>query len=324
MQNQLLLDRQKLEIKQSVVNSLGMFLAIAEGYLISKGIHLKPNFGHYDHFYVTKDHPDLIKLKLMNNYQIFIAQKENYLNLYGTYDFYPDNFPVEKIREVVLSWIPYAEHIYEEKLYKDILLLFCEDERKKYQSYYNEIKRTPKDHNKTYVHPIDQAKTIALIYTNKDEEMKRNEEKWKTQVIPTIDLVIGGEAGSSELSQKLNKKNNFNEKDYLEKMKMEEEMDKKINEILYNSNALLDSNRRDEKKNLRDNIKEEIKKLKIIIDEYSKKNKNLEGLWIRNKPEQFEKQCKELINKLKKEEDKLLLKKFYSLFFEDYDDIDMN
>jgi hypothetical protein len=304
-----------------------MFLAIAEGYLISKGIHIKPYFGYYDHFYITKEHPELIKLKLMNNYHIFIAQKENYLNIFHTYDFYPDNFPVEKIREIVSSWIPLAEHINSEKIYKDILLLFYEDERKKYeyQSYYNEIKKTPKVDNKIFVHPVDQAKTIALIYSNKDEEMKRNEEKWRNQTIPTIDLIIGEEAGSSELSKKLSNKNNINEKDYLEKLKKEEEMDIKINEIFYNFKILIDSNRRDEKKNVRALIKEKIQQLKIINDEYSKQNKDLEGLWQRIKPKVIENQCKELIDKLKKEEDKILVKDFYSLFFEDNDDdLDMN
>lgn len=326
MQVELLLDRQKLEIKQSVVNSLGMFLAIAEGYLISKGIHLKPNFGYYDHFYVTKEHPELIRLKLMNNYHIFLAQKENYLNIYHTYDFYPDNFPIEKIREVVFNWIPLAEHIKEEKIYKDILLLFYEDERKayEYQSYFNEFKRIPKNDNKTYVHPIDQAKTIALIYLNKDEEGKRNEEKWRTQINPTIDLVIGGEAGSSELSKKLYKKRNLNEKDYLEKMKKEEEMDKKINEILYNSNILIESTKRDEKNNVRSLIKEKTKELEILIKEYLNKNKDLEGIWQRYKPKQLEDQCKKLIDTLKKEDDKLLVKNFYNLLFEDNDDTDMN
>ena len=117
MQGQLLLERQKLEIKQSVVNSLGMFLAIAEGYLIVKGIHISPKFGHYDHFYITNDNPELVKLKLLNNYHIFMAQKRNYLDIYQKYDFYPDNLPVDQIKKIVESWIPYADYINEGKLY---------------------------------------------------------------------------------------------------------------------------------------------------------------------------------------------------------------
>ena len=74
------LNLQKLETKQSVVNSIGMFLAIAEGYLIRNGIKIRPLFAYYDHFNVTSEKPELIRLKLMNNYMTFSAQKQNYLN----------------------------------------------------------------------------------------------------------------------------------------------------------------------------------------------------------------------------------------------------
>ena len=40
----LMYSQQKLEIKQNVVNSLGMFLAIIEAYLMRKGITIKPIF----------------------------------------------------------------------------------------------------------------------------------------------------------------------------------------------------------------------------------------------------------------------------------------
>ncbi len=322
MQGQLLLERQKLEIKQSVVNSLGMFLAIAEGYLIVKGIHISPKFGHYDHFYITNDNPELVKLKLLNNYHIFMAQKRNYLDIYQKYDFYPDNLPVDQIKKIVESWIPYADYINEGKLYKDILLLFYEDECKKYKSYYNEIKNIPNAENNKFIHPIDQAKTIALIYKNKEDEMKKNEEKWKQQTNPTIDIVIGGEAGSSELSKKLNSITTKNEKDVLEKMKIEEEMNKRINELFFISKTLLETNKRDEKNNKRNEIKVKTKELKDIVQEYLEKYKNLEGLWSLIKPEVIQNNCKEYKNKIKKEHG-YLFDDIYNIFFED-EDVDMS
>lgn len=319
MQGQLLLDRQKLEIRQSVINSLGMFLAIAEGYLIAKGINMAPKFAHYDHFYITKDTPELIKLKLLNNYHIFMAQKSNYLNIYNKYDFYPNNLPVEDIKKIVESWIPFAEYIKEGKLYKDILLLFYEDECRKYQTYFNEIKNIKNNQiveKNQFVHPLDQAKTIALIYKDKDEQMKRNEEKWKKQSIPTIDIVIGGEAGTSELSKKLNSKTTISEKEIIEKMKIEEEMNKRINDLFFTSNTLIETTKRDEKNNLRKEIKEKTKELKNIIQDYLEKYRNLEGLWILIKPEVIQENCKKYKSKVKKEHSHLF-DDIYNLFFED-------
>ena len=102
MQATLQINLQKLETKQSVVNSLGMFLAIAEGYLISNGIKITPLFSYYDHFNITQQNRELIRVKLLNNYMSFSAQKENYLNEFGgSYDFYPDNYSVINIREKI-------------------------------------------------------------------------------------------------------------------------------------------------------------------------------------------------------------------------------
>ena len=82
MQIQTQISLQQLDTKQSVVNSLGMFLAIAEGYLISNGIKINPIFAYYDHFNITSETPELIRLKLMNNYMTYSAQKQNYNIIY--------------------------------------------------------------------------------------------------------------------------------------------------------------------------------------------------------------------------------------------------
>lgn len=316
-QEQLYLDLQQLTIKQSVVNSLGMFLAVAEGFLKSKGINITSHFGYYDHFNVERDYPELIKIKLMNNYHIFIAQKQNYLNLFNRFDFYPDNLPVREIKKIVNDWIPFAEHIGESELYKNILLLFCEDECKVYQSYYDKVKKTPKTGKNTFTHPIDQAKSLALIYQHKDEEMKNNEEKWKTQIKPTIDIVLNGKPGTSYLSKKLNSVNKLTEKETIEKMNKEIEIENMINSLLYKANRLKSTDRKDEKNNLREEIKKETKELEKTVDNYLSKYKTLDGIWTIIKCGQFQKQLQDYISSFKKEENKKLMKDIYFIFFEE-------
>ena len=122
MEVQTQIDLQKLDIKQSVVNSIGMFLAIAEGYLIANGIKIHPVFAYYDHFNVTKESRELIRIKLMNNYMAYSAQKQNYLNKFHTYDFYPDNLSAEQIKNIIQGWLPYATQIGEDSLYLNIFL----------------------------------------------------------------------------------------------------------------------------------------------------------------------------------------------------------
>ena len=62
-------------------------------------------------FLYNKRYPESIKLKLLSNYHIFLAQKRNYLNIYQTYDFYPDSLTVVQIKKIVESWINYADYI---------------------------------------------------------------------------------------------------------------------------------------------------------------------------------------------------------------------
>ena len=71
----------------------------------------------------------------MNNYQIFIAQKQNNLNIFKTYDFYPDNLPVKNIKELIGQFIEHAKQIGEKTLYKNIFAVFTEDEKYTPKSY---------------------------------------------------------------------------------------------------------------------------------------------------------------------------------------------
>ena len=65
-QIQTYLNLQKLKTKQSAFNSIGMLLSIAEGYLITNYIKIHPAFAYYDHFNVTSERPELIRIKLIN------------------------------------------------------------------------------------------------------------------------------------------------------------------------------------------------------------------------------------------------------------------
>jgi len=315
MQSQILLNIQQLEIKQSVVNSLGMFLAIAEGYLKAKGINLpNPLFAYYDHFNITRDPPELIRLKLLNNYEIFMAQKQNYLNIFREYNFYPDNLPVQALKDIIKNWIPYAKYIHEEKLYNDILLAIYEDEEK-IVSYYDQIKNTPKTPN-GLARPLEYAKSISIIHHFKDEEMKNNLEKWKNQEYPTVDIIIGGKSGTSKLSQNLRAINNLTDKEIIEKMNKEKNMSNIINTILYKANRLKDSHRKDEKESLRGQIKEETENLENQVNKYKQKYKSLDGLWTIVKDDDLEKQIKSYINDFHNN-DKQLMENLFNIFFED-------
>ena len=206
MQATLQINLQKLETKQSVVNSLGMFLAIAEGYLISNGIKITPLFSYYDHFNITQQNRELIRVKLLNNYMSFSAQKENYLNEFGgSYDFYPDNYSVINIREKINEWIPLAAKIGERDLYTNILSLFSNDVNQKSHSYYNEIKEY-KNYNKgnnKEIDPRNKAKAIAKFHEFKEEEHLKNLDNWEKNKKFEVNIVLGGKPESSSLSQKL-------------------------------------------------------------------------------------------------------------------------
>ena len=68
-------------------------------------------FAYYDHFNITSESPELIRIKLMNNYMTYSAQKQNYLNKYLNNVFYPDNLSADQIRNIIQEWISYATHI---------------------------------------------------------------------------------------------------------------------------------------------------------------------------------------------------------------------
>lgn len=203
------LSLQQLDTKQSVVNSIGMFLAIAEGYLIARGIKIHPMFGYYDHFNVTSERPELIRIKLMNNLMTYSAQKQNYVNKFHTYDFYPDNFTPEQIRNVIQGWLPYAQSIGETELYMNILNQFSEGDTiqniNNDYSYYKKIQdyKDPNPNANIPMDPRSQAKAIATIHSHKEEENRRNREKWSNTGEYKINLVLNGKAGTSYLSDKM-------------------------------------------------------------------------------------------------------------------------
>ena len=327
IQELLLLNKQKLEAKQSVVNSLGMLLAVAEGYLKAKGLHIKPNFAYYDHFDVTKEPPELIKIKLLNNYHIFIAQKENYINIFNQFDFYPDNFPPEEIKKLLSTWINYAKDIQEENIYTSLFNLFIEDENRKYKLYLEEIKNAENipNYGGQYITPMGKAQAQGMFYQYKEEERKNNENKWKTQKNPTVDIILGGTPGSSELSKILNPIFKRSEKEVIEKEKKEKDMSEKINHIINLLNSFISTNRKDQKECLRKEIKTQTKELKNLVEKFKEKYESLDGLWSILKINNLEKTLKN-IKKVKmkrnKKEDKNMVKDILDIFFENNDDDD--
>ena len=279
-QTQATISLQKLDTKQSVVNSLGMFLSIAESYLISNRIKIKPIFAYYDHFNITSEAPELIRIKLMNNYMTYSAQKQNYVYTFLSYDFYPDNLSVEQIKNIIQEWMPYATQIGEGALYMNILKLFDDNTTNNTYSYLNDIQgykdNTPQS-NET-IDPRRQAKAIANFQSYKEDENRKNRQKWNNTGKHEINIVLNGKHGTSTLSEKM--------KPITEKTKKEiEEEIKDINMMKDMTLSIIKSAKElymckmNEKKAKRKEINNEIESTKQFIKNFTKKHRSLEPLW---------------------------------------------
>lgn len=272
---------QKLDTKQSVVNTLGMFLAIAEGYLIAKGAKIEPLFAYYDYFNITSENHSLIRIKLMNNFMAFQAQKQTYFKIFKQYDYYPDNLTAEQIRNIVKGWIPYANQIGELELYQNIFSLFTDNNSQVQKSYFDEIENYKDDKlQKPKINdPRNDAKALAIIQQFKHEEFLKNEEKWKNEETPKVNLIIGGKSGSSSLSQKLKPITSKTQK------KIEEEVND-VNclcsitkSLISNATNLFTIFGNDAKDKKRKEIKNEIKSAKLALKNFRIKYKSIEPLW---------------------------------------------
>lgn len=313
-QTQSLMSLQQLDIKQSVVNSLGMFLAIAEGYLISCGIKINPKFAYYDHFNVTSERRELIKLKLMNNYMTYSAQKQNYLNIYQQYSFYPDNLSPEQIRNIIQDWIRYAKQIGEDELYMNILKLFDDTSTQNYVSYLNDIQGS-KDNlqsNQT-VDPRNQAKALANFQSHKEEENRKNRERWSNTGKHEINIVLNGKPGTSTLSENMKTITEKNPEQIRQEIEDIEKVKGMTLSLISNAKVLNLSNRH-EKKNKRNEINEKIKSVKQCINNFTKKHGSLEPLWEKIK---YKFDVEEPLTKLMEDceyEDKIIFEKINDLY----------
>ena len=314
------LNLQKLETKQSVVNSIGMFLAIAEGYLIRNGIKIRPLFAHYDHFNVTSERPELIRLKLMNNYMAFSAQKQNYLNKFHTYDFYPDNFSAEQIKNTIQNWIPYASQIGEQELFINILNIFGDDNsisnNQNKNTYYKDIqgyKDTNPKPNIT-IDPRDQAKAIANIQTQKAEENRRNKEKLENTGKCEINLILNGKAGTSSLSEKMRPITNKNPKQIQEDINAINTMKDMTLKLIASAKGL-NICKKKERNQKRIGLNTEIENMKINIKIFKTKFGSLDPLWDKIKYEnEIKNPMKKLMEDCKSDEDYKLFQKIDSLY----------
>lgn len=314
------LNLQKLETKQSVVNSIGMFLAIAEGYLIRNGIKIRPLFAYYDHFNVTSERPELIRLKLMNNYMTFSAQKQNYLNKFHAYDFYPDNFSAEQIKNIIQEWIPYATQIGEQELYMNILNLFNDDSsisnnQNKY-SYYKDIQgyNDTNPESNIPMDPRDQAKAIANIHAHKAEENRRNKEKLENTGKYEINLILNGKAGTSSLSEKMKPITDKNPKQIQEDINAINTMKDMTLQLIASAKGLYICNK-NERKQKRKGLYTEIENMKKNIKIFKNKFGSLEPLWEKIKyKSEIKNPMKKLMEACESDEDYKLFQKIDSLY----------
>lgn len=314
-QTQAQISLQKLDTKQSVVNSLGMFLAIAEGYLISKGIKLHPLFAYYDHFHVTSEKPELIRIKLMNNYMSYSAQKQNYLHKYQTYDFYPDNLSPEKIRNIIQEWITYAIQIGEDTLYMNIFKLFDDDVIQNNYSYYNDIQgyKDNYPHTNTTVDPRNHAKANATFQSFKEDEKRKNRDKWKNTGKQEINIILGGKSGTSTLSENMKSITDQNPKQVEEELRDIEMMKNMTLSIIEKAKDLYVCSDKNERKLKRKELKVQYESTKQAIKTFKKKYGNLEGLWQKIKYSEINGQLSKIMNACE-EEDRSIFQKIDALY----------
>lgn len=278
-QVQIQLNLQKLDTKQSVVNSIGMLLAIAEGYLIAKGIKIHPLFAYYDHFGVTKERPELIRLKLMNNYMTYSVQKKNYINTFHMYDFYPDNLSADQIKNIIQEWIPYATQIGEEALYLNIFKLFDDGVPQSY-SYYNVIQGY-KDTNpqpNTPIDPRNHAKALANIQSHKEEENRKNREKWNNTGKHEINIILNEKSGSSSLSEKMKSITQKTQEQTEEEIADINIMKDMTLQLVQKAKELYLCSK-SEKKEKRRELSSLIDNVKQYMKSFIKKHESLEPLW---------------------------------------------
>jgi uncharacterized protein YoxC len=256
-----------------------MFLAIAEGYLISKGIKIHPIFAYYDHFNVTSEISELIRLKLMNNYMAYSAQKQNYINKYRENSFYPDNLSPEQIRNIIQGWIPYANKIGEETLYMDILKLFDDTSAQSNVSYLKEIQgyKDNTQSNKT-VDPRNQAKALANFQSHKEEENRKNKERWSNTGKIEINIVLNGKPGTSTLSRKMKTITEKTPEEIREEIDDIETMKNKTLSLIKKAKDLNECDI-NEKKKRRKEINSIIENTEQYINEFKNKYRSLEPLW---------------------------------------------
>ena len=314
MQIQSQINIQQLDTKQSVVNSMGMFLAIAEGYLIANGIKIHPLFAYYDHFNVTRERPELIRLKLMNNYMTYSAQKQNYLNKFHSFDFYPDNLSAEQIRNIIQEWIPYATQIGEEALYLNILKLFDDTNQNNY-SYYNDIqgyKDTNPQSNTTF-DPRSHAKALANIQSHKEEENRKNRERWNNTGKHEINIILNGKSGTSSLSEKMKPITQKSQKQIEEEIADINMMKDMTLQLIEKAKELYVSNK-NEKKEKRRELSSQIDTTKQYLKNFTKKYKSLEPLWQKIKYKYEVKKPLEKLMEVCEDEDFKLFQKIDSLY----------
>ena len=87
----------------------------------------------------------------------------------------------------------------------NILKLFDDGVPQSNYSYYNDIQGY-KDTNpqpNTTIYPRNHAKAIANIQSHKEEENRKNRERWNNTGKHEINIIINGKSGSSSLSEKM-------------------------------------------------------------------------------------------------------------------------
>lgn len=245
----------------------------------------------------------------------YSVQKQNYLNKFYSFDFYPNNLSAELIKNIIQEWIPYANQIREEPLYLNILKLFDDANQNNY-SYNNDIEGY-KDNNpqpNTTIDPRSHAYVLANIHSHKEEENRKNREIWNNTGKYEINIILNGKSGSSSLSEKMKPITEKSQKQIEEEIAYINRMKDITLQLIEKAKELYMCSNKNEKKGKRRQLTAQIEAAKQYHKEFRKKYKSLEPLWQKIKYKYEVKKPLEKLMDVCEEEDFKLFEKIDSLY----------
>ena len=297
---------QLLRQKEDLVNcnnSFGMLLSSMESLFKKKGYNITLLFLHYNHFNdISWKTTQQIKEQLYTDLMAYKLSKMAYIQKYGTFD-YPDYPPIENIKEIIKKWKKIVNEPEEKKLCEEILDLISEKDNKPLSYYQNRIENI-----KRYYHadPVEQFNLSNRIHDQINRRHKKIKSDLELNPYTKFGLHIGEPQGSSEFSH-IQIKKSFENIDYNQK-KMQSEIEKNIN-ILFESIYKIRNGT-----NAISIFYYYIQIVKENLEQYFKKYKNIEFIYISPNIKENYRKIEDLSNKKYNDIEGQYSKKIINLF----------